>query len=147
MDLPGYYSLGSFSITTADTYAPDAGEELTGLAGMLALTAQLKWVYGSGSGSPSGVAYLQTSLDAANEGGAPGGTWIDIASMSLADASAIKVFQLSGLTPRGTLLTPGDGTLTPDTTIDGLLGDRLRIKVVSFGTFANSSLTGSVVVR
>jgi hypothetical protein len=146
MDAPGFYTLGDFSLTVAQAYAPTPGQELTGLDGMLSATVELDFVYGSGGGS--GVAYVQTSLDQANEGGAVSGTWIDIAAMSFTTASKAKVYNFSALTPVSAV-TPTDGAMTPDTQQDGVLGDRLRVKVVTASTaYATlTRLSGRVAVR
>ena len=115
--------------------------------GIVAMAAQLTFDYGAGGGS--GVAYLQTSLDQANEGGLAGGTWVDIAAMSFATTPKVVVLNFSALTPHTTALTPGDGTMTSDTAIDGVLGDRFRLKIVSASTAYTgaTSVGGSLVVR
>lgn len=133
---PGYYSLGNFSITSADTAAGDA---VTGLEGMLAATVQLRFVYGS-TGANVKV-YIQTSFDQGN-------TWVDVAAVLFELANEVRLLNLSGLTPKTTQVTPTDGSLSDDTAVDGLLGDRLRVKVVSTGTYAGSTtLSASVVAR
>lgn len=133
---PGFYSLGSFSITTADTAAGDAVENLEG---MLALSVQLRFVYGSGG--TNAKAYLQTSLD-------QGTTWIDVASVLFGTANEVAVINLSGLTPKTTQVTPTDGSLADDTVVDGVFGDRFRVKVVSTGTYAGSTtLSCSMTAR
>jgi len=147
MDSPGFFTLGDFAITSAGTYAPDEGAELTGLDGAVSATVRLAFGYGSGSGSPSGKAYLQTSLDQANEGGAPSGSWIDIACVTFDTASKVWAFNFSALTPKTAPVTPSDAALAGDTAIDGILGDRLRLMVVTLGTYANTAFSGSVVVR
>jgi hypothetical protein len=55
-------------------------------------------------------------------------------------ASEVEIINLSGLTPKTTQVPPGDGALGDDTTVDGVLGDRLRAKVVSVGTYAGSTV-------
>lgn len=133
---PGFKSLGQFTITTAGTQVGDWVEDLEGL---LAMAAQLRLAYGSGGTSVK--AYLQTSLD-------QGVTAIDIACFTFTTASAVKARNLSALTPKTTDVTPTDGTLTDDTSVDGILGDRFRLKVVSVGTYGGSSiLSGGIVVR
>lgn len=133
---PGFYSLGTFSITTAGT---QTGEWVDSLEGLLAICAQLRFVYGSGGTSVT--AYLQTSLDQENVA-------IDIACVVFGTASENAVINLSALTPKTTQVTPTDGALSNDTCVDGVLGDRFRIKLVSVGTYAGStSLVASAVVR
>lgn len=133
---PGLKSLGDISITTAGTQTATAVEDLDG---MLAAAVQFRLAYGSGGTSVK--AYLQTSLD-------QGTTWVDVACFAATTVSAVKVYNLSALTPKTTAATPTDGSLTDDTSVDGILGDRLRVKVVSVGTYAGSTvLSVRAVVR
>lgn len=145
MTSAGRKSLGSYVITTAGTYKPSDGEELTGLEGMVSCAIQLDFAYGSAGGS--GVTYIQTSLDGANEGGIPSGSWIDIASFTFDTQSKSRTFNFSAMTPVEAF-EAGDGALTGDTQVDGILGDRLRLKTVTTGTYATSTtLAGRAVVR
>ncbi len=126
---PGVQSLGDFTITTAGT---QIGEwTTTDLAGALSMAAQLRLAFGSGGTSIK--AYLQTSLD-------EGTTAIDIACVAFLVASEVAVLNFSALTPKTTQVTPADGALADDTAIDGILGDRFRLKVVSTGTYAGSTV-------
>lgn len=132
---PGFQSLGNFTITAAGTATGDAVESLEGI---LALTVQLRFVYGSGG--TTAQAYIQTSFD-------DGVTWVDIACVLFGTANENKILNFSGLTPKTTQVTPTDGTLTDDTAVDGLLGDQFRIKVVSVGTYASTMLSASMIAR
>ena len=122
------------SITSAGTTVCDV---VTDLAGMTAVSIQARFAYGSGGTTVK--AYVQTSLSQSND-------WIDVACIALAVASETQVLNLSGLTPKA-LTVPTDGTLTDDTVLDGILGDRLRVKVVSVGTDANTTLSVRASVR
>lgn len=134
---PGRFSLGSFTITAAGTQTGDW--TTVDLEGLLSLCAQLRLAYGSGGTTVK--AYLQTTLD-------DGTTPIDIACVVFATASEVAVVNFSALTPKTTQVTPADGTLTDDTAVDGILGDKFRLKVVSTGTYAGSTvLSGSAVAR
>lgn len=125
-----------FSITQPGTHI---GQPITGLIGMQALTLWMKFAYGSGGTALK--AYLQTSIDQGN-------TWLDIACMAFAQVSRTALVNLSGLTPKTTLVIPTDGTLTDDTVVDGLLGDRVRLKAIVTGTYAaNTLLSGRMVAR
>ncbi|RWP31816.1 hypothetical protein [Mesorhizobium sp.] len=128
MDNPGIYSLGDLAITAAGT---QVGEWVTELDGMLAALAQLRLAYGSGGTTIR--AYVQTSLDG-------GTTAVDIACALFGAASETAVLNFSALTPKLTQVTPTDGALADDTAVDGVLGDRLRLKVVSTGTYAGSTV-------
>ncbi len=136
MITPGYFSLGTFSITTAGTFMGDWVDDLDGC---LALLAQLRFIWGSGGSAV--VAYLQTSVD-------NGATPVDMASVAFAMASENAVLNFSALTPKTTQVTPSDGALTSDTAVDGVLGDRFRVKIVVTGTYAGSTqLVCSAVAR
>jgi hypothetical protein len=138
---------GIFDLTVNDqaTDLPIAGpgtficEVVADLDGMTALSASLRLAYGSGGTSIK--AYLQTSLD-------QGTTWTDIWCKAFATASEHGEVNISGLTPKTTEIVPTDGALADDTVLDGILGDRLRLKVLVTGTYASSTvLSGRVAVR
>lgn len=125
---PGIKSLGDFSISAAGT---QVGDWVTGLDGVLALSIQTRLAWGSGG--TSAKLYIQTSLD-------QGTTPIDIACIVFGTSSETEVINLSGLTPKTTQVQPSDGALTDDTCVDGILGDRIRAKLVTLGTYAGSTL-------
>ena len=139
MNAPGIYDVGSSAITTAVTgsvitsstdSAGTAIEYVDRLDGLTAITAQFRLAYGSGGTTVK--AYLQTSID-------QGTTWVDIACVAFTTSSSTKVVNLSGLTAKTTAATPTDGSLTDDTCVDGILGDRLRVKITTTGTYAGST--------
>lgn len=137
---PGMYPLvyggaQDFAVATAGTYV---GDWLTGLDGMLSLSAQIRLSYGSGGTAIR--AFLQTSLDG-------GTTPIDIACKLFTTVGGVAVFNFSGLTPKLAAVVPADGGLADDTALDGILGDRLRLKLITTGTYVNSVLSGRVVAR
>lgn len=127
-------SATDLTVTTAATTACTA---VTGLTGMQSLTAWLKFTYGSGGTNTK--AYLQTSLDGGN-------TWVDIACVLFATANESAILNFSALTPKLTAVVPTDGSLADDTAIDGVLGDRVRLKVVSTGTYAGSTVLSARMV-
>lgn len=136
MNNPGYYSLADLSITTALTGSAQTAIE--NLEGILAASIQAKFAYGSGG--TSAKAYVQATFDR-------GLTWVDIASFAFTTASATKVINLSGLTPKTTAVTPSDGALADDTCVDGILGDALRVKITTVGTYVNSTLSIKLIAR
>ena len=69
----------------------------------------------------------------------------DIFCAAFTTAAGFKIVNLSGLTPRTTVLTPTDATLADDTVVDGVLGDRLRMKITSTGTFGSGSVISARV--
>ena len=138
MDNPGPFQLtiggNAFSITGPGTFVGDWED---GCEGILALSAQLQFIYGGGGASVT--AYLQTSID-------QGQTPIDIAAVEFTTASATEVVNLSGLTPRTTPLVPTQQGLTPGDCNDGILGDRFRLVVVVVGTYTQSTLLNATGV-
>lgn len=128
MDNPGLRSLGDFSIVAAGT---QVGDWVTGLSGMLAATIQARLAYGSGGTNCR--LYLQTSLDG-------GTTAVDVACILFGTVGETEAINLSGLTPKTTQVAPTDGSMADDTAVDGILGDRLRAKVVSTGTYAGQTV-------
>jgi hypothetical protein len=128
----GIVSLGDFTLGANGT---QTGEWVTGLKGLTAATLQARLAVGAGGGTAK--VYIQTSLDG-------GVTAVDVACMTFTTASAAKVQNVSGLTAKSSPATPADAALTDDTTLDGVLGDRLRAKVVTAGTVYTGSTVLSV---
>lgn len=116
------------SITTAQTIICN---EIDGFDGMLGCLLEARFAYGSGGTSVD--LYLQTCLDDS------GTVWCDIWHESFTTASDTKVVNLSALTPVTTPYAPLDGALASNTVKDGILGNRLRSKVVIIGTYAGST--------
>ena len=128
MENPGIWSLGDFAVTTAGTQTGDAVTDLDGLTAVT-IQARLAW----GSGGTSAKLYVQTSID-------QGTTWADIVCIVFGTAAETQIVNLSGLTPKTTQVVPTDGALADDTCVDGVLGDRLRSKLVTVGTYAGSTV-------
>lgn len=136
MNNPGIKSLGDISIAAAGTVV---GDWVDDLEGMLSATIQIRLAYGSGGGTIN--VYLQTSLD-------QGVTPIDIACFSFVTASDVKVRNLSVSDSELYDVTPTDGALAEDSSVDNILGDRFRLKIVSTGTYATSTIiSGRACVR
>jgi len=95
------------------------------------ITAIADFVYGSGGTTCK--AYLQTKV---------GGTWTDIMCFAFALASAKKISVVHEDTPMAPALPPTDGTLADDTILNGLLGQEVRVKVISVGTYAGGTTIG-----
>ena len=95
------------------------------------VTAESIFLYGAG-GTTCKV-YVQTSLDG-------GTTWFDIMQHAFTTSAANKVSSVTGdIAPAAQALTPGDAALTDNTIIQGVVGDRLRVKVVSAGTYTGAT--------
>lgn len=127
--VPGFKSFGgSIQILTAVTGLVTPSIE--NLGGMLALLIQGNFTYGSGG--TTAKFWLQTSCD-------QGVTWNDIANFAFTTASARRQYNLSALTPKTSIITPTDATLADNTSVDGILGDRLRLKYTTTGTYAGTT--------
>jgi hypothetical protein len=121
-------TIGTQQITTALTNEVVA--TVTGLTDKNRVSLVAAFTYGS-SGTSAKV-YIQTSIDG-------GTTWYDIACFAFTTATAVKYLSVSALTAVNADATPTTGTLTDDTSINGLLGDRIRMVVTSTGTYAGST--------
>lgn len=124
--------LPTTTITTAVTGEVGAVKEL-GRAGLKAggLVAQATFDYGSGG--TSAKAWVQTSLD-------NGTTWVDIMSFAFTTADAKKVSSVStDVAPASQAFAPADGALSDNTVVNGVLGDRLRVKYTTTGTYAGDT--------
>ena len=107
--------------TTAELY----------LGGMHYLTAEAVFLYGADGTSVK--AYVQTSLDG-------GDSWIDIMSFAFTTSAATKVSATTtGIAPASQALAPSDGSLADNTIIQGVLGDRIRLKYVTTGTYSGAT--------
>lgn len=84
-----------------------------------------------GSGGTSADFYVQTSVDG-------GLTWTDVAEFNFLLASGRRLYNLSTAAV-GTQYTPTDGTLTANTSKDGLLGPIWRVKYTTVGTYAGNT--------
>lgn len=120
--------LPAVTITTA--VAAGLSAVVTGLIGMWIFEAQAILTYGSGGTSAD--AYVQTSLD-------HGVTWIDIMNFHFTTASATKVSVVNLNTALSAAVAPTDGSLTANTILSGVLGDRVRVKYITVGTYAAST--------
>lgn len=100
------------------------------LAGMMYVVFET--VFTRSAGGTTLDAYLQTSIDG-------GTTWVDIANHSYATTTASKISAVNGyIAPAAQAFAPGDGALTANTIIQGILGDRLRLKYVIVGTYTGT---------
>jgi len=107
------------------------------LEGMNALTFEARLVYGSGGTSLK--VDLYTTID-------QGTNWLPICRLAFTTSSALKVANVSGLTPKTTaaaVSVPSD-----DSCNDGILGDRLLVRITSVGTYGtNTTISTRAAVR
>lgn len=140
----GIYDLGSREISAAltDEIVTEGVAEsgvaqafIGALAGMQSATIFVNFDYGSGGTAV--VVVVQTSID-------QGQNWIDVARFDFATADSKKhatVGVFSGASPAAVAALGAEGKL------DNILGDRLRAKVTSTGTYAGSQVTVRAAVR
>ncbi len=105
---------------------------ISGLYGMKNLVIEANFVYGSAGTTVD--AWLQTSLDG-------GSSWIDIAQFAFLTTSLRKVHTvvLPAVVATRTNVTPLDGTLGDNLIQDGILGDMIRAKLTTVGTYAGGT--------
>lgn len=104
---------------------------ITGLGRATSLTLQCNLTYGSGGTSID--VYVQTSFDA-------GTSWVDIAEFSMTTANYRKGYNLTSDVAVTTVTAFTDGTLTANTSVNGFIGDQVRLKYSVVGTYATSTL-------
>lgn len=141
MDNPGskFLLIGGtdFTIGNAGTYVGDWLQEIDGM-----LSASVQLDFRAGTTPPGGAdvrVFLQTTID-------DGNTPIDLACC-LFTAGGRRVFTVAADTTPTAPVNATDGALTDDTVLGGILGNRLRLKVVSTGSWSSTYLGGRVVVR
>ena len=117
--------LAETTITTAVTAS--LSSVITGIGGMKYLAVQALFDYGSGG--TTAKFYVQTSFD-------KGTTWTDIMCFSFTTSDATKFQVVKAPTAVSANQSIQDAALTANTILDGVLGDRLRIKYTTTGTYA-----------
>lgn len=145
MNNPGVYNLGDRTITAALTdQVVTEGSAISGAAqsfvdrlyGMKSVSLWVEFDYGSGGATC--IVVVQTSLN-------QGDDWIDIARFDFATADSKKHANISAdpaAAPAAMAALGAEGKL------DGILGDRLRAKITSTGTYAgNTSVSVRAVAR
>ena len=139
----GIYNLGDRAITTALTDvvitagvsdAEVAQAFIDQLDFMAAVTLFVNFQYGSGG--TAAIVIVETTLDGTN--------WIEIARFDFATTTAAKRANLSGLTP---VALAAVAALSANSVTDGILGDRLRARLTSTGTYANTTVSVRAAVR
>lgn len=103
---------------------------IRGIGSAMYLLVLIKFLYGAGGTAVK--AYIQTSLDG-------GTTWIDIMCFAFTTSAITKISKVSGEIALAANVTPGDGALTDNTILDGVIGDMLRVKYVSTGTYTGAT--------
>jgi hypothetical protein len=99
---------------------------------MAASVVACQAIFVRGGGGTTTDVFIQTSLD-------NGSTWIDIAQFALVTTTVTKVSAVRPYIAMAANVTPTDGALTDNTILDGLIGDRLRVKTVVVGAYSGTS--------
>ncbi len=121
-----FYGFEALPLTTIGAAGTVTGVEIPLPRDVKHVGVQAVFVHAAGGTDVQ--TFIQTSLDG-------GITFIDIMNLGFLVATATKVSAVHRDTALGPAITPGDGALTVNTILNGLLGDRLRVKVVSTGTY------------
>lgn len=116
------------SVTDAASYY---GTAVDGFGDASAVTVQVKATIAT-AGTAINL-YVQTSLD-------QGDSWIDIMAFNFTTTTEVVVATVDARKSITTPYTPTDGSLTPDTVKEGILGDRLRFLAKTTGTYANTTV-------
>ncbi len=98
--------------------------------GLQVLALQAAFAYGSGGTSVK--AWVQTSLDG-------GAAWLDVAAFAFTTTAGRRLSVLHLATPVAANVTPSDGALADNTILDGVLGDLVRVKYTTTGTYAGNT--------
>ena len=118
--------LDGLVITTALTNTIEG--TIAGYFGLDGMMVEADFTYGS-AGTTVDV-FIQTTFDGTN--------WFDIMNFAFATTTARSAMAVV----RGNVATPAtltDGTMTNDTSQAGLLGDQIRVKLLTIGTYATAT--------
>ena len=115
--------------TTLTTAVADTTTVAFPTAGLTDLLVEAKFTYGSGG--TTAKFWIQTRSS--------GGTWRDVMSLAFTTASATKWSKVSIATALAAARTASDAALADDTILDGFLGDEVRVKYTSTGTYAGGT--------
>ncbi len=106
-----------------------------------AKTLAIQTVFVRAAGGTTTKVYVQTSLDG-------GVTWVDIMQQAFATTTATKASAVKTDIAVAAGVTPSDGSMSDNTILDGVLGDRIRVKFIVAGTYTGaSSVTVTGVVN
>jgi hypothetical protein len=82
-------------------------------------------------GGTTAKAWVQTSIDG-------GATWMDIANYAFTTSTATRAYHLTAAAVTS-IATPTDGTLADNTAVNGFLGNVVRVKLTTTGTYTGAS--------
>lgn len=136
MNEPGVFTLGDFTLGAA---ANVVGEPVVDLDGMIGAAVQATYAPEGGDVDATVACYFQSSLD-------QGSRWFDLGVLRFDGQTAATRYLNFAASETSTPLPliPTDGALDDDSngviaeTI--ILGDRLRVRVISTGVYTGASL-------
>lgn len=117
-------TLCNLNITAAVTASVQTA--VSGFGAPQALSLHAVFTY-QASSATSVTAYVQTTIDGVH--------WVDVACFQFTTASDTKYVNLSGMTSVNTPTATTEGSMTANTSANGILGDQYRVKVTSVGTY------------
>jgi hypothetical protein len=97
-----------------------------------AVSLSVEAVFVRAGGGTTAKFWVQTSLDG-------GTTWVDIMCFAFTTTTASAINSVRTTTAVAANYTPTDGTLSDNTIKDGILGDRIRLKYTTVGTYTGAS--------
>jgi hypothetical protein len=119
--------LSQHTLAAAETYVTDPVRLAPGTKTLAVLAKFVR-----AGGGTTAKAYVQTTLD-------NGSTWMDVASLAFATTTANQLAVVKTDVAVAAAVVPTDGTMTDDTILDGVLGDRVRVKLITVGTYSGAS--------
>lgn len=125
-----FAALSLTTITTAVTGVTTNGGPIVDLTDIIIASFHAVFTYGSGG--TTAKFWIQTSFDL-------GVTWVDIANFAFTTSTARILNSVKAQTAVAANYTATDATLADNTIKDGLLGDRLRVKYTTTGTYAGGT--------
>lgn len=87
-----------------------------------------------GAGGTDITVFLQTAI---NIDGTD--VWVDIVTFHATTAALEHIYNMNAGTAVTTAVIPKDGALSDNTSISGIVGDKLRVKYTSTGTYSGTT--------
>lgn len=97
--------------------------------GLRDLLIEAKFLYGAGG--TDAKAWIQTRVK--------GGTWRDVMNFAFTTSAATKWSKVSVAIALAAARTASDAALGDDTILDGFLGDEVRVKYTTTGTYSGAT--------
>jgi len=115
-------------ITIAQSLAT-VGKEIRLPDSVTGFVVEANFTYGSGG--TTAKAFIQTTLDGTN--------WIDIMCFAFLLTSARAIMATVQQIAIATPVTPAVGALADNTSVNGIIGRKVRVQVVTTGTYAGGT--------